>query len=199
MCILLTLLSSAVYLLSLTHNSQYHIQVFVKRSKPWKSSIEILRFQKRVVLECFSSIITFPALRTLLGAMKLGDELGKLWPELSSLHNSDLRDIWEYSKCFKICGVRGIEADSDRSFCQPSSFQTKSLATLPCKNLRASHLFLYVLMRVSQIVVVFIRLAREPHHTHHEPQLSWSKNPFVQKVCQQIPSAFCTYCSFPSA
>ena len=69
-------------------------------------------------------------------------------------HNSDLSDILVYTNCFKICGVRGFEADSDRSFSQPSFFQTKSPATKPCKNLRTPHLFHYVLMRVSQILVV---------------------------------------------
>ena len=57
-------------------------------------------------------------------------------------------------KLFQNIRVRGIEADSDRSFSQPSSFQTKSPATKPCKNLCTPHLFHYVLMRVSQIWVV---------------------------------------------
>ena len=69
-------------------------------------------------------------------------------------HNSDLSDVLVYTNCFKICGVRGIKADSNRSFSQPSSFQNKSPATKLCKNLRTPHLFHDVLMRVSQILVV---------------------------------------------
>ena len=43
---------------------------------------------------------------------------------------------------------------SDRSFSQPSSFQTKSPATLPCTILHTQHLIQNVLMKVSQILVV---------------------------------------------
>ena len=58
-------------------------------------------------------------------------------------HNSDLSDILVYTNCFKICGVRRIKADRDRSVSQPSSFQTKSPATfLTCTILRTPHLFL---------------------------------------------------------
>ena len=66
---------------------------------------------------------------------------GWLYKLGQSRHNADLKDIREYKNCFKICGVRGIEADSNRSFYQPSSFQTKSPATLPCTILRTPHLF----------------------------------------------------------
>ena len=77
-------------------------------------------------------------------------------------HNSEKSDIWEYTNYFKICGVRRIEADSDRSFCQPRFFQTKSPAILPCTILRTTHLFLYVLMGVSKILVVERPTAQKP-------------------------------------
>ena len=49
---------------------------------------------------------------------------------------------------------RRIIADNARSFCTPSFYQIKPPATTPCKNLRTPHLFQYVLMRFSQILVV---------------------------------------------
>ena len=68
-------------------------------------------------------------------------------------HNSDLSDIREYTFCFLICGVRRITIDKSRSFCRLVS--TKSNSLLLClvksKNLRTPHVFLYVLMGVSQI------------------------------------------------
>ena len=44
--------------------------------------------------------------------------------------------------------------DKATSFRHPSLYQIKPPAMLPCKNLLTPHLFLYVLMRVSQILVV---------------------------------------------
>ena len=80
---------------------------------------------------------------------ELGDNLeaGKLrglntLQALHLRHNSDLSDIREYTNCFKKCGVRGIKVNSDKSFRQPSSFQTKSPATLTFNILRTPHLFL---------------------------------------------------------
>ena len=71
----------------------------------------------------------------------------------STRHNSDLSDILEYTFCFLICGVRRITIDKSRSFCRLVS--TKSNSLLLClvksKNLRTPHVFLYVLMGVSQI------------------------------------------------
>ena len=69
-------------------------------------------------------------------------------------HNSDLRDIREYTNCFLICGVRRIIADNARSFYTPSFYQIKPPVTPPCRNLRTPHLFQNVLMKVSQIWVV---------------------------------------------
>ena len=52
----------------------------------------------------------------------------------------------QYTNGFEICGVSGIIADNARIFCS-----TKPPATLPWKNLLTPHLYLYVLMKVSQI------------------------------------------------
>ena len=61
-------------------------------------------------------------------------------PKVSALHNSDLSDILVYANCFKICGVRRIEADSDWSFCHcllwfraPHIFWN-NLCTLRCRS-----------------------------------------------------------------
>ena len=51
--------------------------------------------------------------------------------------------------------VSRIIAGIARSFCQPSFYQIKPPATPACTNLHTRHLFLYVLMGVSQILVVY--------------------------------------------
>ena len=77
--------------------------------------------------------------------------IGRLILLTSSDHNLDLRDIRVYTNCFLICGVSGIIEDIAIAtrFSQPNS-----PTNLPCKNPLNPQLFQYVLMRVSQILVV---------------------------------------------
>ena len=50
-------------------------------------------------------------------------------------HNSDLRDIRVYTKCFQIYRMSGIMADNATSFCFSLCFyQIKPPTIMPCKN-----------------------------------------------------------------